>query len=104
MHTFYHVLDDIIIKMGQNNYKWLYFLTIIIIIHSLPPFHCRAVYRKADVYILDDPLSAVDAVVGRRLFQTCMSGVLKNSIVVLVTHHLQYAQLTDAMLVVDKVH
>jgi ATP-binding cassette subfamily C (CFTR/MRP) protein 4 len=64
----------------------------------------RAVYRKADVYILDDPLSAVDAVVGRRLFQTCMSGVLKNSIVVLVTHHLQYAQLTDAMLVVDKVH
>ena len=64
---------------------------------------CRAVYRKADVYILDDPLSAVDAVVGRRLFQTCMSGVLKNSIVVLVTHHLQYAQLADAMLVVDKV-
>lgn len=30
----------------------------------------RAVYRKADVYILDDPLSAVDTVVGRRLFQT----------------------------------
>ena len=55
------------------------------------------------MYILDDPLSAVDAVVGRRLFQTCMSGVLKNSIVVLVTHHLQYAQLADAMLVVDKV-
>jgi ABC-type proline/glycine betaine transport system ATPase subunit len=54
------------------------------------------------VYILDDPLSAVDAVVGRRLFQACMSGVLKNSIVVLVTHHLQYAQLADAMLVVDK--
>jgi ABC-type lipoprotein export system ATPase subunit len=31
-----------------------------------------------------------------------MSGVLKNSIVVLVTHHLQYAQLADAMLVVGK--
>ena len=55
------------------------------------------------MYILDDPLSAVDAVVGRRLFQTCMSGVLKNSIVVLVTHHLQYAQLADAVLVLDQV-
>ena len=63
----------------------------------------RAIYRKADVYILDDPLSAVDTVVGRRLFQTCMSGVLKNSVVVLVTHHLQYAQLADAMLVIDQV-
>ena len=55
------------------------------------------------MYILDDPLSAVDTVVGRRLFQTCMSGVLKNSIVVLVTHHLQYAQLADSMLVIDQV-
>ena len=55
------------------------------------------------MYILDDPLSAVDAVVGRRLFQTCMSGVLKDSIIVLVTHHLQYAKLADAMLVIDQV-
>ena len=55
------------------------------------------------MYILDDPLSAVDTVVGKRLFQTCMSGVLKNSIVVLVTHHLQYAQLADSMLVIDQV-
>jgi hypothetical protein len=31
-----------------------------------------------------------------------MSGVLKNSIVVLVTHHLQYAQLADAVLVIDQ--
>ena len=63
----------------------------------------RAVYRKANVYILDDPLSAVDAAVGQHLFQTCMSGALKNSIVVLVTHHLRYAQLADAVLVLDKV-
>lgn len=29
---------------------------------------CRAVYQDADIYLLDDPLSAVDAEVGRHLF------------------------------------
>ena len=88
----------------------LLLLRYIFIIHhfAIPPsailLHTnRAIYRKADVYILDDPLSAVDAVVGQRLFQTCMSGVLKDSIIVLVTHHLQYAKLADAMLVIDQV-
>ena len=55
------------------------------------------------MYLLDDPLSAVDTVVGRRLFETCLKGVLSSSVVVLVTHQLQYAQLADAMLVVDQV-
>lgn len=30
---------------------------------------CRAVYQDADIYLLDDPLSAVDAEVGRHLFE-----------------------------------
>ena len=64
----------------------------------------RAIYRRADVYLLDDPLSAVDTVVGRRLFEACLKGVLSSSVVVLVTHQLQYAQLADTMLVVDQVH
>ncbi len=29
---------------------------------------CRAVYRNADVYLLDDPLSAVDTKVGKHIF------------------------------------
>ena len=32
----------------------------------------RAVYREADVYLLDDPLSAVDARVVRHLFRNCI--------------------------------
>ena len=31
-------------------------------------FQCRAVYHDADIYLLDDPLSAVDTHVGRELF------------------------------------
>ena len=55
------------------------------------------------MYLLDDPLSAVDTVVGRRLFEACLKGVLSSSVVVLVTHQLQYAQLADTMLVLDQV-
>lgn len=70
------------------------------IMMSLP----RAVYRKADIYLLDDPLSAVDTAVGRFLFENCICGLLKDSIVVLVTHQLQYAQKAGNMLVVSQVY
>ena len=38
----------------------------------------RAVYRQADCYLLDDPLSAVDAHVGRHLFTQCIRGFLRD--------------------------
>ncbi len=33
----------------------------------------RCAYRRADLYVLDDPLSAVDAEVGRHIYQECLS-------------------------------
>ncbi|KAF9110432.1 hypothetical protein BGX27_006342 [Mortierella sp. AM989] len=50
----------------------------------------RAAYKDSDVYILDDPLSAVDPKVGRALFDNCINGLLKGRARVLVTHQLQY--------------
>ncbi|KAJ1532134.1 hypothetical protein ONE63_000759 [Megalurothrips usitatus] len=50
----------------------------------------RAVYRRADIYLLDDPLSAVDTHVGRHLFEDCITGFLSGKIVILCTHQLQY--------------
>lgn len=50
----------------------------------------RAVYKEADIYLLDDPLSAVDSQVGKQMFDDCISGFLRHKIVVLVTHQLQY--------------
>ncbi|CAH1958892.1 unnamed protein product [Acanthoscelides obtectus] len=50
----------------------------------------RAIYKDADIYLLDDPLSAVDTHVGKQLFEDCICGYLKNKCTVLVTHQIQY--------------
>ncbi|KFB46275.1 AGAP004603-PA-like protein [Anopheles sinensis] len=50
----------------------------------------RAVYRKADIYLLDDPLSAVDTHVGKHIYEMCIREFLANRVCVLVTHQLQY--------------
>ena len=63
----------------------------------------RAVYRNADIYLLDDPLSAVDAAVSRHLFDKCIRGVLSEKCVVLVTHQLQYVQQCDTVLALKEV-
>ena len=43
----------------------------------------RAVYRKADVYLMDDPLSAVDAHVGQHIFDKVIGpkGVLRDKVI-----------------------
>ncbi|XP_073163817.1 ATP-binding cassette sub-family C member 12 isoform X6 [Lepidochelys kempii] len=53
----------------------------------------RAVYANRDIYLLDDPLSAVDAHVGKYIFEKCIKEALKEKTVVLVTHQLQLSGL-----------
>ena len=62
----------------------------------------RAVYAEADIYLLDDPLSAVDVHVGRLLYSKCIRGLLKNKAVILVTHQVQYLHDADEILHVKK--
>ncbi|XP_049919631.1 ATP-binding cassette sub-family C member 4-like [Epinephelus moara] len=64
----------------------------------------RAVYQDADIYLLDDPLSAVDAEVGRHLFEQCICGMLKNKPRILVTHQLQYLKTADEIIVLKEGH
>ncbi|KAG5892174.1 hypothetical protein JTB14_026412 [Gonioctena quinquepunctata] len=61
----------------------------------------RCVYRRADIYLLDDPLSAVDANVGKHLFEYCIKEFLADKICVLVTHQLQYLRDVDNIIVLD---
>ncbi|EGC38375.1 hypothetical protein DICPUDRAFT_148988 [Dictyostelium purpureum] len=51
----------------------------------------RSVYCDADIYVLDDVLSAVDAHVGKHLFHKCIRGALKDKIVILATNQINYA-------------
>ncbi|XP_051752880.1 multidrug resistance-associated protein 4 [Ctenopharyngodon idella] len=64
----------------------------------------RAVYQDADIYLLDDPLSAVDAEVGRHLFEQCICGILREKPRILVTHQLQYLKAADQILVLKEGH
>ncbi|XP_054066662.1 multidrug resistance-associated protein 1 isoform X4 [Rissa tridactyla] len=61
----------------------------------------RAVYCNADVYLFDDPLSAVDAHVGKHIFEKVIGpkGILKNKTRVLVTHAINYLPQMDTILV-----
>lgn len=46
----------------------------------------RAVYADTDLYLLDDPLSAVDSNVAKNIFKNVINGMLKDKGVILVTH------------------
>ncbi|KAH7318562.1 ABC transporter family protein [Stachybotrys elegans] len=48
----------------------------------------RAIYFDADVILMDDPLSAVDAHVGRHIFDNAILGLLKDKCRILATHQL----------------
>lgn len=62
---------------------------------------CRAVYSDADVFILDDVLSAVDTHVGHHLMHRCILGALKKKTRVMVLHQLQYIQHADFIGVIE---
>uniref|UniRef100_A0A8C5PJK7 Canalicular multispecific organic anion transporter 1 n=1 Tax=Leptobrachium leishanense TaxID=445787 RepID=A0A8C5PJK7_9ANUR len=62
----------------------------------------RAVYNSSDVYILDDPLSAVDAHVGKHIFEKVVgpNGLLKDKTRILVTHGISFLKYTDEIVVI----
>ncbi|XP_014306305.2 ATP-binding cassette sub-family C member 11-like isoform X1 [Myotis lucifugus] len=61
----------------------------------------RAIYSDREVYLLDDPLSAVDTRVGKHIFEECIRKALRGKTVVLVTHQLQYLQFCDQVLLLE---
>ncbi|XP_057661013.1 probable multidrug resistance-associated protein lethal(2)03659 isoform X1 [Diorhabda carinulata] len=62
----------------------------------------RAVYKEADIYILDDPLSAVDTHVGKQIFEDCICSYLRGKCTILVTHQLQYLKNVNKIFLLER--
>ncbi|RHY38103.1 hypothetical protein DYB38_010877, partial [Aphanomyces astaci] len=62
----------------------------------------RAVYQDADIYLLDDPLAAVDAHVGSDIFKQCIKTALNGKLVVLVTNGLNFLKDCDSVVVLEQ--
>ena len=80
----------------------------------------RGLYRDADIYLLDDPLSAVDAKVSKHLFEKynyshchydilfklsfrSIKTYLRDKVCILVTHQIQFLRYATKILVLDNV-
>ncbi|CAJ2664896.1 unnamed protein product [Trifolium pratense] len=61
----------------------------------------RAVYQDADIYLFDDPFSAVDAHTGTHLFKECLMGILKEKTILFVTHQVEFLPAADLILVMQ---
>uniref|UniRef100_A0A2N9EGG4 ABC-type xenobiotic transporter n=1 Tax=Fagus sylvatica TaxID=28930 RepID=A0A2N9EGG4_FAGSY len=59
----------------------------------------RALYQDADIYLFDDPFSAVDAHTGSHLFRECLLGILSSKVVIYVTHQVEFLPAADLILV-----
>ncbi|XP_055606101.1 ATP-binding cassette sub-family C member 4-like isoform X1 [Uranotaenia lowii] len=66
----------------------------------------RAIYKKSDIYLLDDPLSAVDAHVARHLYDLCIGddGYLGKlgATRILVTHQVHFLVESDWIIIMDE--
>ena len=64
----------------------------------------RAVYQNYDIYLLDDPLSAVDSHVGKWIFDRVIgsSGILRNKTRIVVTHSVGiFLQCADQVILME---
>ncbi|XP_021667781.2 ABC transporter C family member 5 isoform X2 [Hevea brasiliensis] len=62
----------------------------------------RALYQDADIYLLDDPFSAVDAHTGSELFKEYILTALATKTVIFVTHQVEFLPAADLILVLKE--
>jgi len=62
----------------------------------------RAVYSDADLVLLDDPISALDAEVGKKVFSQVIRGMCKGKTTILATHAVDFFKLADRIVILDK--
>ncbi|PLB54684.1 putative ABC multidrug transporter [Aspergillus steynii IBT 23096] len=62
----------------------------------------RAIYSNSELVLLDDPLSAVDAHVGKQIMDNAICGLLRDRCRVLATHQLHVLGRCDRIIVMDQ--
>ena len=62
----------------------------------------RALYLDANIYLFDDPISAVDAKVGKHIFEEAILPLSKQKTVILVTHQVPYLSECDEVLILEE--
>lgn len=63
----------------------------------------RAVYRDTDIYLFDDPLSAVDIHVSKHLYDICINQYLAGKTRILVTHQVHHLKNADHIIILNNV-
>ena len=62
----------------------------------------RALYSEADIYLLDDPISALDANIGKKIMKDCIINYLDKKTRIISTHALHYLKQMDKIVYLNK--
>lgn len=62
----------------------------------------RALYSDSDIYLFDDPLSAVDPKVAKNLFDGIFQTLKNRKTSIFVTHHTHFLEASDRIIFIDK--
>jgi ABC-type multidrug transport system ATPase subunit len=63
---------------------------------------CRALYQDKDIYLMDDPISALDAHVRHQIIENVYFGCLKDRTRILVTHAIDFLERADHIVLMEK--
>jgi len=62
----------------------------------------RAVYKRPEVILMDDPISALDTTTRKKIFDQVFQGILKDSTRILVTHAVDFIHLADKVVIMNE--
>ncbi len=61
----------------------------------------RALYFDADIYLLDDPISAVDSKVAKKIYENTILKMKGDKTIILVTHQISYMYGCDKVVIME---
>ena len=61
----------------------------------------RALYFDADIYLLDDPISAVDSKVAKKIYENVIMKMKGRKTIILVTHQISYLYGCDQVIIME---